>query len=409
VEQTRSQTSGECLDHLKVLELSSTVAGAYCAKLLADLGAEVIKIELPGTGDEARRRGPFLGDDPHPEKGGLHLYLNTNKLGVTLDVRTEAGKRVFTDLAGWSDVLVEDNAPADMEALGLAYGDLREINDRLVMVSLTAFGQSGPYRDYQAREITCHHAGGEGYLLPIESPYPDREPVKAGGLAPDCVCGLSASLAAMAAAYRARATGVGQHVDVSKQDVLMTLIGVDVTLITYSDQVRTRHPRHLVMPSPVRCQDGYVMITPWPDPVWETFARFMGNTRWAESDEYKGVVDRRERWNEINPVVDEWAMGFDKDSLFNQLQTEGIAAAPVNTAEDLVNSPQLEARGFFSEIDHAEAGRLRYPGAPYKLSGTPHRLRRPAPLLGEHNMLVYRDRLGYDESDLAAMAREGTI
>ena len=400
---------GDCLGGLKVLELCNLVAGPYCAKLLGDLGAEVIKIEPPDGGDDARRRGPFLGDDPHCEKSGLYLYLNTNKLGVTLDVRTEMGKRLFKELVGQSDVLVEDNPPAVMEGLGLGYSDLKEINERLVMVSLTPFGQTGPYRDYGAYELNCFHAGGEGYMLPYESEYPDREPVKGGGVEADCACGLSAAFAALAAVYGVRATGLGQHVDVSKQEVLMTLVGLELSLVTYSDIVRTRHSRQAIMATPVKCRDGHVMISPWPDPVWEKFARLVGNEAWVHDDSYLKMVNRKLHGDEIGREVLRWAGQHDREDLFHQLQENGVAAAPVNTAEDIVASGQMQSRGFFSEIEHPEAGNLSYPVAPYKLSETPCRLQRPAPLLGEHNQLVFCERLGYDKRDLAAMLEGGII
>jgi crotonobetainyl-CoA:carnitine CoA-transferase CaiB-like acyl-CoA transferase len=401
--------SRDCLSHLKVLELCSLVSGSYCAKLMADLGAEVIKIEPPGVGDDARRRGPFLDDRPNPETSGRYLYLNTNKLGITLDVTTEGGRRVLKELVRQCDVLVEDNPPALMEELRLTYDDLKSINDRLVMVSITPFGQTGPYRDYMAREINTYHAGGEGYLLPVESEYPDREPVKAGGLAGDCMCGLSAALATLAAVYSRRAMGPGQHVDVSRQDVLMTMVGLDVAAFTQSGMVRTRHSRHAPLPSPVRCQDGHIMITPWPDPVWETFARFVGNTEWAEDERYREGANRWLRGDEVNRDVGEWAARYDKDDLFQQLQENGVPAAPVNTSEDIARSQQMEARGFFSKVDHPEAGDLSYPTAGYRFSETPWRLRRHAPLLGEHNRLVYIGRLGYDESDLVTMMESGII
>ena len=244
------------LGHLKILELCNLVAGPYSTKLLADLGAEVIKIEHPGIGDDARRRGPFLKDNPHPELSGLFLYLNTNKLGVTLDVTTRTGKNILIDLIKQTDIFVEDKPPALLEEMGLTYEDLRKVNPKLVMTSITPFGQTGPYRDYKAYELNSYHAGGEGYLLPTQSPDLSREPVKGGGLAGDCTCGLSAAIATLAAAYRMGATGLGQHIDVSKQDVLMTMALLEVAMFANMGIVRNRIERPLLMPTPMECQDG---------------------------------------------------------------------------------------------------------------------------------------------------------
>lgn len=401
--------AGKALGHLRVLELCSLVCGPYCTKLLADLGAEVIKVEPPGNGDEARRRGPFLKDAADAELSGLFLYLNTNKLGVTLNVGTSTGRKILRQLVEEADVFVEDNPPAFMEELGLTCKEVRALNPGLVMTSITPFGQTGPYRDYKAHELNVYHAGGEGYMMPIESPYPDREPVKGGGLVGDCMCGLSASLATLAAVYRARATGLGQHVDVSRQDVLMTMVGLEVAMYTYSGTVRTRHHRKTLMAVPLECRDGYIMVSSFADRDWQNMARFMGRASWAEDERYGNIMGRWQHADELNPFVEEWAAGYHKEDLFHRLQAQSIAAAPVNTAEDIVKSPQLQARGFLAEIDHARAGKLRYPAPSYRLSRTPFSTERAAPLLGQHNELVYCDRLGYTRDELVVMAEAGVI
>ena len=399
----------QALGHLKVLELCNLVSGPYCTKLLADLGAEVIKIEPPGAGDDARRRGPFLKDNPHPELSGLFLYLNTNKLGVTLDVTTNTGKNILIDLIKQTDIFVEDRPPATMEELGLTYGDLGELNPKLVMTSITPFGQTGPYRDYKAYELNSYHAGGEGYLLPTQSPDLSREPVKGGGLAGDCVCGLSAAIATLAAAYRMGATGLGQHIDVSKQDVLMTMVLLEVAMFVNMNIVRNRIERPLLMPTPMECQDGYIMMSALTEREWGAVVEFMGNPAWAEDERFSQWLSRHLSGDEINPHVREFVKQYKKEDLFHQLQNKAIAAAPVNTAEDLVKSPQTEARGFFAEIDHPQAGKLKYPTAPYKFSRTPWKAERAAPLIGEHNEFVYCDRLGYDKRDLVTMKEAGVI
>lgn len=397
------------LSHLRVLESCNLVSGPYCTKLLADLGAEVTKIEPPGVGDEARRRGPFLEDIPHPERSGLYLYLNTNKLGITLDVRTSTGRSILRELIEQTDIFVEDNPPAVMEELGLAYEDLKGINPRLVMTSITPFGQTGPYRDYKAYELNSVHAGGEGYLLPLQSPDLDREPVKGGGLVGDCICGLSASLATLAAVYRMVATGLGQHIDVSKQDMMMTMVGLDIAMFANLGIRRDRFRRTILMPTPMKCQDGYIMVSVLTDHEWGNLKECMGNPSWAEDERYNTWLERHIYGGEINPRVAEWLRQSKKEELFHQLQAKAISAAPVNTAEEAVKSPQLDHRGFFSEIDHPEAGRLKYPTAPYKFSKTPWRAERAAPLLGQHNEPVYCSRLGYDKEDLVRLKESGII
>jgi crotonobetainyl-CoA:carnitine CoA-transferase CaiB-like acyl-CoA transferase len=177
----RISMSEQALSHLKVVELCNLVSGPYCTKLMADLGAEVIKIEPPADGDEARWRGPFVDDLAHPELSGLFLHLNTSKLGISLDVNTTTGREILEKLLDQADVFVEDNPPSVMEERGLTYEYVETINPRLVMTSITPFGQTGPYRDYKAYELNSHHAGGEGFLLPLHSHEPPFTPTSPTG------------------------------------------------------------------------------------------------------------------------------------------------------------------------------------------------------------------------------------
>jgi crotonobetainyl-CoA:carnitine CoA-transferase CaiB-like acyl-CoA transferase len=399
----------QALSHLNVIELCSLVSGPYCSKLLADLGADVIKIEPPGIGDCARRRGPFLHNIPAPELSGLFLFLNTNKLSITLDVTTETGKGILKELIKQADIFIEDNPPSVMEKQGLTYGDLEGINPRLVMTSITPFGQTGPYRDYKAYELNSHHAGGEGYLLPIHSDDPDREPVKPGGIVGDCVCGLSAALATLTAAYFRVGTGVGQHIDVSKQDVLMSLVQHHVCTFANLGEVHNRLAKGFLMVLPMECQDGFIMITIVTDREWRSLVECMGNPSWALDEKFLSWANRHWYSNEINPRVQDWVRQFKKEELFHKLQAKGVSATPVNTAKDLAQSVQLHERGFFAEIEHILAGTLAYPTAAYQFSRTPWRAIRPAPLLGQNNEQVYCGRLGFSKNELTKLREGGVI
>jgi len=403
--------SEQALSHLKVVELCSLVSGPYCTKLMADLGAEVIKIEAPGTGDESRTKGPFVDDRPNPELSGLFLHLNTSKLGITLDVTTTTGREILEKLLVQADIFVEDTPPGIAEEQGLTYEHVEALNPRLVMTSITPFGKTGPYRDYKAYELNSHHAGGEGFLLPTYSAEPDREPVKSGDIAGDSICGLTACLATLTAANFATATGIGQHVDVSKQDVLMTLVQQPVCTYADAGEVydRLRKRKSLLTPIPIACRDGYIMITMVSEHEWQSLIECMGNPEWAQ-DERLATFTGRHQWaeTEINPRIGEWFSRHTKDELFHKLQAAGVAVAPVMTSEDLAKSPQLEERGFFAEIAHPEAGSLRHPTAPYQFSETPW-LGSAAPLLGQHNELIYCERLGYSGQELTQLAAAGII
>jgi crotonobetainyl-CoA:carnitine CoA-transferase CaiB-like acyl-CoA transferase len=402
--------SEQALGHLKVVELCSLVSGPYCGKLMSDLGAEVIKIEAPGTGDEARRKEPFVNDQPHHELSGLFLHLNSNKLGITLDVTTETGKGILKDIIAQADVFIEDHPPGEMRELGLTYEDLEPSNPRLVMTSITPYGQTGSYSDYKAYELNSCHAGGEGYLLPYHSGDSSREPVKPGGIVGDSSCGLSAGLATLSATYLAAVTGVGQHIDVSKQDILMSLVQTHICSYPNRGEVDSRLREGFLTVLPMKCQDGYIDITMVNDREWNSFVEAMGNPSWANDERFASWAGRH-WWAQtlINPKVEEWVSQFKKDDLFRKLQAVGVSAVPVATAEDLAQSPQMTARGFITEIDHPEAGRVRYPASAYHLSQTPSRAERPAPLLGEHNEMVYCQRLGFSRQKLAKLAEAGVI
>jgi len=402
--------SDQALGHLKVVELCNLVSGPYCAKLMADLGAEVIKVEAPGTGDDSRRKGPFVNAHPHHELSGLFLYLNTSKLGITLDVSTKTGKAIFTDIVRQADVLIEDNPPDRMRALGLTYDDLEPVNPRLVMTSITPFGQTGPYSGYKAYEMNTCHSSGEAFLLPFQTEETDREPVKSGDIVADSICGLSACLATLSAALLSAATGVGQHIDVSKQDVLMSLVQHHICTNANTGEVSTRIAKGYLLAVPMECQDGHIMVSIVSDREWHSFVECMGNPAWTDDERFESWVGRH-LWarTEINPRLREWVRQFTKDELFHKLQAIGVAAVPVTTAEDLAKSPQLWERGFFTKITHPEAGTATYPTAGYQLSETPWRAAGAAPLLGEHNETVYCQRLGFSREELARLAEAGVI
>jgi crotonobetainyl-CoA:carnitine CoA-transferase CaiB-like acyl-CoA transferase len=184
---------------------------------------------------------------------------------------------------------------------------------------------------------------------------------------------------------------------------------LEVAMFANMGIVRNRIERPLLMPTPMECQDGYIMVSALTDREWGSVVEFMGNPAWAEDEKFSQWLSRHLSGDEINPPVREFVKQYKKEDLFHQLQNKAIAAAPVNTAEDLVKSPQTEARGFFAEIDHPKAGKLKYPTAPYKFSRTPWKAERAAPLIGEHNEFVYCDRLGYDKRDLVAMKEAGVI
>ena len=397
------------LSGVRLVEYCSFVSGPYCSKLFADLGAEVIKIETP-EGDEARRRGAFLGDNPDPERSGLFLYLNTNKLGVTLNLGSAMGRDILRKLIANADILVEDRPPGEMEELGLGYEVLKQVNPSLIMASITPFGQDGPYRDYKAYYLNTYHASGGGYVLPAASPNADREPLRGGGFVGECDVGVSASVAILGALFWRNAGGTGQYIDISRQEGLMALERVNIARYYELGKSPTRYEINRVRDTLLRCRDGgYVMVVLHPQRQWNGLAKALGNPEWIAEEKFDTQEVRESNFDGLRARLREEALKYDSEDLFWRVQSEGTACAPVCSAEQVFKSPQTQARDFYIEIDHPTAGKLMYPGLPFQLAKAAPHHNHGAPLLGQHNEQVYCNRLGYTEQDLVKLREAGVI
>jgi crotonobetainyl-CoA:carnitine CoA-transferase CaiB-like acyl-CoA transferase len=402
----------QALSGVKVLDLTWHIAGPYCTKLLADYGADVIKVERPGKGDPARAMGPFYKDDPNLEKSGLFLHLNTNKKGITLNLKTATGKKMLKELVRYSDILVESFRPRVMPSLGLSYQALKKINPKLVMVSISSFGQTGPYRDFKASEIVEYAMGGEMYSTGIAG----REPLKLGGNVVQYQAGTVAAVATLGAFYAAEFQGIGQHVDVS---ILETQAATADRRIVYlmgyimAGVITTRWPppreavRMLIMPQGVYpCRDGFVNTLSLPQ-WWPRYIEALGMPELKDDPRFQNIYSA-EAGMEFDAIWYSWLADHDKQELFEIFLKSKIASAPVNSPEDLLNNVQLKAREYFVEVDHPKTGKVLYPGAAFKLSESPWKIRCPAPLLGQHNDEIYCGQLGYSKEDLVKL-REGGI
>ncbi len=410
---------------LRVVEYANLVSGPYCAKLLGDFGAEVIKIEPVIVGDESRRRGPFLHNVPHAERSALFLYLNTNKLGITLNPKTKTGKEIFKRLIEGADILVENQPPRVMQELGLEYEILKEVSPRLIMTSITPFGQTGPYRDYKSYYLNNFHAGGEGYCLPGGKgwrAHPHRAPVKAGGYIGEYDAAITAAFVTLAAVYNREFTGLGERVDISQQEVLVSLMRHELS--RYNEGwVETRAVRSLPVGGLMQCKDGFVQLHPHEQRMWEGMIEFLGNPDWGRDERYQ--IDRlmstlhhadpaQEKelavvQEEANDLIEQSLVDYTKEEIYYGTQANKCACGIVSTMEDLLKINLLRARDFFVRVFHPQAGEIAYPGAPFKLPETPWRIEHAAPLLGEHNEKVYCEWLGYTKQELLQLRRAGII
>lgn len=395
------------LQGIRVIECGHLVAAAYAAKLMADLGAEVIKVEEP-DGDAARRRGPYPGHIPHPEKSGTFLYLNTNKLGVTLNLRTPRGRELLQRLVEDADLLIHNYPPAQMPALGLDYATLRQVNPRLVMTSISPFGQSGPYRDFRAHDLTMWAAGGIVYLSGA-SGRPDLPPLKAFGQQAGFQAGVNAAVGSLGGLFARLRSGRGQHVDVSVQECLVAIMENNYISWPYNQSIASRLGFRLIPQDVLRCRDGYIYVLAIEEHQWRNAVELMGNPEWAAAEIFQDFPSRSANWDALKPLLEEWVQDKSVYELYHAAQARRVPFAPVSTMGDLLASPHLQARGFFAEIIHPVAGALRYPGAPYRFSATPWALRRPAPCLGQHNEEIYCGRLGLSSDELQALRSTGVI
>ncbi len=395
--------SDGALSGLVGLDLSENISGPYCTKLLADCGADVIKIERPVAGDPCRQSGPFPGDQPHPEQSGLFLLLNTGKKSVTLDLESASGADIFKRLVEKADIVVENYRPGVMAGLGIDYQTLSGINPSLIMASISYFGQDGPYRDWSGCDLVAQAMGGMMAL----TGEANREPLKLPLAQAEFQAGLNAAVALLCALYSRDENGNGQHIDISVQEAVASILEGALTTYSYSGYVMQRiGPRHQhKCPSTVmRAKDRFVHIQ--SGAYWDHFAALAEAPRLMEPR--LASIFRYQYADEVEKAIRPWVEQHTAQQVFDSGQEWRIPVAMVLGIEELTDDPQYEARGYFQQIDHPRAGRLVYPGAPFRMSESPSEMRR-APLLGEHNEDIYAGMLELNRDYITELEEQGVI
>jgi crotonobetainyl-CoA:carnitine CoA-transferase CaiB-like acyl-CoA transferase len=403
--------TSDILARVRVVECGEGIAVPYCGRLLADFGADVIKLETPGEGDRTRRHGPFPADVPHPERSGLFLALNANKRGITLDVASPTGRRVLEALLQKADVVLHQNAPEMPGTEPLQTDTLRRLWPHLVVTSMTPYGQFGPYSGKPGTDLTsCALSGlseglGDSARPPLAAPYS-----QAG-----YQTGLSAASATVLALLVREMSGRGQAIDISETDVLATL-QTGVYLNNYRfDGTRSMRghrfgSRTIYPASFYRCQDGFMWVTAPQWAQWERLLEMIGRADLAEDERFH---NRRQMAEHPPPELDvplaQWLMARTRADIFDRCREARLPIAPVYHLDELVAHPQLVARGFLMAVERPGVEALQLPGLPVQLSKTPWRVRLPAPFLGEHNAQLYCDELGYDPSELTAWKQRGVV
>lgn len=397
------------LENVKVIEYGNLISGPFCSKILGDLGAEVIKIEEPDKGDDARRCEPFLGDIPNREWSGLFLYLNMNKLGITLNLRTPTGKEIFAELVKDADIFIENNQPAKMEEIGITYEYVKQINRNIVMTSISPFGQTGPYKNYKSCELVNANISGVSYASTREFEM-SQPPLKPPAHILGFQAGISAAAITLGALYRSDATGSGDHLDVSEQESAIQDLGLQIPQFCYRNHIVSRTDAYMRAPFHVLpCKDGYIYHAFVHEYQWRRFLELMGNPDWADNELFKDYETRAKYWDGLRPLMVDWTMNHTMDEIYRKSQEKGAPVGAVYTAKEILDSEQLAARGFFVEAEHEAAGNQTYPGVPYKFSEVVREMPISAPLLGQHNEEIICGRLGYKRSDLVKLKEAGII
>lgn len=408
------------LQGIRVLDLTLVWSGPLAARILADLGAEVIKVEHPAARGPATipasspDRASFYPDnDPGPDpynRTAAFNKLNRSKLSLTLDLARPAGHQAFCDLAAVTDVVLENYSPRVMGNLGIGYDTLSKLNDGIILVSMPGYGLDGPMRDSVAYGSTLDAECGLASLMGYEGGAAQR----LGVALPDPVAGMHAVGAVLTALIQRQKTGKGQHIDLSQLESMACFVADEVVgfQLTGERPVRRGNRHRWMAPHgvyPCRQPDTWVFIGVATDAQWAALASAIGQPQLAGDERFATIPARHAHQDEIDPLVASWTRTHTPLEAMNELQAAGVPAGAVHSAADVHTDPHLRERGFFVRLTHPSAGTHDYPGQPIRFSQTPAVFRSDAPLLGEHNQAILGGLLGYPEERIAEMQAEGII
>jgi crotonobetainyl-CoA:carnitine CoA-transferase CaiB-like acyl-CoA transferase len=403
----KNLTESTLLNGVSVLDLADEKA-SFCTKLLAEMGARVIKVEKPG-GDPARRAGPYFRKTRQPAQSLSFCYNNTNKQSITLNLEHPKGREIFKRLVKRSDVVVETWRPDKSAKTGLGFDGLSQINSQIIVASVTGFGQCGPKKNYKTCDLVASALGGQMSVCGS----PDSYPLKHYGLQSYLTASLFAAVAILIALRQRRVTGKGEHIDISLQETVLSSIEHIILQYFYNGVVPGRqgrlHWNHLFYIFP--CKDGFIQMTIAEQ--WETLVEWMDSEGLAgdlTDEKWRDNEYRLNHLNHIIAVLTKWTKTHTQDELFKLGQLMRFPWAPVQSPKDILRCPQLEARGYFKDVRHANIPfPLKHPRLPFVSSGSKAAQLKPAPLIGEDNMAVYQNELNISEDQLKIFSSEGII
>ena len=391
------------LDGIKVLDLTRVLAGPYATMLLGDLGAEVIKIEQPGTGDESRNFGPF--------KNGFSLYfmsVNRGKRSVTLNLKTERGQAIFRQLLAHTDIVVENFRPGTMKKLGLDYDTLKTEHPSLIYAACSGFGQTGPYAQQGAYDMIIQGMGG---IISITG-EPEGPPVRVGTSISDITAALFTAIGVLSALHHRNQTGEGQFVDVAMLDSLVAVLENAVVRYFATGEapkpLGARHPAITPFEA-FASADGHVIIALGNDTLWAKFCEHANRQDLISDERFRTNADRTENHAELFPILSDIMSEQTTDAWIEALGEIGVPCGPINAMDKVVSHPQVQAREMITRVAHQITGEVEVPGVPIKLSETPGNVDAPAPSLGEHTTEVLTDILKMSPDEVAKLKQDDVI
>ncbi len=388
---------------VKVLDLSRILTGPYCTMALADFGAEVIKIERPGAGDDTRHWGPPFIDG----ESAYYLSINRNKQSVTVNIATDEGREIIHKLARDADVVVENFRPGTAERLGVGYEQLRQINPRIIYCSISGFGQTGPYRDRPGYDALAQAMSG---MMSITGD-PDGPPTKHGMSIADIGAGMWALFAISSALFHREKTGQGQAIDVALMDAQISWLTYAAGNYFASGQPPARfgsaHPS-IVPYQPFETSDGYIMIAVGNDRLWQQFCEAAGHPELIDKPGYATGAERVTNREEVIATVAEIMRQHSTDDWMQRLETAGVPAGPISTIDEVMTNPHVHAREMVIDLEHPTLGTIKNVGNPAKLSETPARYTSAPPLLGQHTDQILKT-LGYTPDQITTLRTQGII
>lgn len=393
----------KALEGITVLDLTRVLAGPYATMVLADFGADVIKVEQPNVGDDSRAFGPFVG-----KESVYFMSLNRNKRSMTLNLKDPKAKETFKEMVKKADVVVENYRPGTMEKLGLGYDVLKEVNPKIIYAACSGFGHTGPDSKKPAYDVIVQGAGGIMSITGQEG----GEPTRVGASVGDITAGLFTAIGIMTALYNRQVTGIGQKVDVSMLDCQVAILENAIARYTSSgiapQPIGNRHPSITPFEA-FKAKDAYVIIAVGNDRLWEKFCNLIDRPDLIADERFVSNPARTKNQKALKAILDTVFPTRTLDEWLEALEGAGIPCGPINTVDRVIKDRQVIARDMIVETDHPVAGKVKMAGVPIKMSETPGSVDAPAPILGQHTEEVLKNMLGYDDAKIKALRDEKAL